>query len=106
MMRRRSRDPFGQVAVNLGFCTPQDVKKALAVQKELAAAGEPHKLVGMILLERGVISTTQLIQVLKYCDRSAGAETATSQSISNAEGHRACSPGRTRKGTGNAQPQP
>ena len=100
-MRRRSKDPFGQVAVNLGFCTPNDVKEALAAQRQLASDEQPHNLVGMILLERGVISTTQLIHVLRFCDRTAHPAEGKpeSRSTSVPRKKRATSP-RTRKKAG------
>lgn len=56
---------FGQVAVRKGFVTPQDVEEALRRQKDLAAQGHPHRLIGMIMLEMGVLGTTELIDVLR-----------------------------------------
>jgi len=85
-MRRRSKDPFGQMAVNMGFCTPRDVKEALASQSQILADDHSHKMVGMILLERGVISTTQLIQVLQYCDRAVHSDDAAGQPHSTSKG--------------------
>ncbi len=56
---------FGEAAVRKGYVTPQQVEEALARQKELAANGHPHKLIGMILLESGALGTTELIEVLR-----------------------------------------
>ena len=64
-------EPFGQVAVKMGFCTQEDVKKALETQRGLSLEGKEHKLIGLILLEIGALSTTQLIQILQYYEHGA-----------------------------------
>jgi len=56
---------FGQVAVRKGFVRSEDVEGALARQREITAQGHPHKLIGMIMLEMGVLGTTELIEVLR-----------------------------------------
>jgi len=58
--------PFGEIAVGLGFCSSEDVEKGLETQRGLKRKGKKHKLIGMILLERGAISSAHLIQILKY----------------------------------------
>lgn len=58
--------PFGEIAVGLGFCSREDVEKGLEIQRDLKRKGKKHKLIGMILLETGAISSAQLIQILKY----------------------------------------
>lgn len=60
-----SRELFGQVAVRKGYVSEQHVTDALARQKEIAQAGAAHKLIGMIMLEMGVLGTTELIEVLR-----------------------------------------
>ncbi len=64
-------EPFGQVAVRMGFCSQEEVERALAFQRGLRSGERDHKLIGMILLENGALSTDQLIQILKYYDHSA-----------------------------------
>ena len=64
-------EPFGQVAIRMGFCTQQDVDEALEAQKQLKEEEKEHKLIGMILLETRTLSTTQLIQILQYYEHSA-----------------------------------
>lgn len=56
---------FGEIAVRAGFITPNDVQKALTRQKEIASNGRPHKLIGIIMLEMGLLSNAQLIHILK-----------------------------------------
>lgn len=61
-------EAFGQVAVRMGFCSQDDVTKALEIQRGLSTQGKEHRLIGLILLELGALSTTQLIQILQYYD--------------------------------------
>ncbi len=70
------REPFGEVAVKLGQVTREQVKEALKIQENLRHEGQEHKLLGMILLEQGYLSTTGLIEILKYYDahKASGAE--------------------------------
>ena len=64
-------EPFGQIAIRMGFCAEEDIEKALEVQRGLKVEEKEHKLIGMILLEMRALSTTQLIQILQYYDHSA-----------------------------------
>ncbi len=57
--------PFGQIVVDRGLATRAQIDKALRAQRESDERGEPHKLIGIVLLEMGIISSTQLIQILK-----------------------------------------
>ena len=59
-------EPFGQVAIKLGFVTPSQVESALDIQKSLDRSGKGRKLLGMIFLETGMISSAQLIDILRY----------------------------------------
>jgi hypothetical protein len=70
------REPFGEIAVKLGQVSPAQVKEALKIQENLRHEGQEHKLLGMILLEQGYLSTTGLIEILKYYDahKASGAE--------------------------------
>ncbi len=56
---------FGQIAVRKGFVSQRDVDEALARQKELESNGRPHRLIGMIMLEMGLLGTTELIEILR-----------------------------------------
>ncbi len=57
--------PFGQIALRLGFIANEDLERALARQKDVDQAGGPHKMIGLVLVEDGAMSTTQLIRVLQ-----------------------------------------
>jgi hypothetical protein len=55
---------FGVVAVERGYILPQQLIEALKTQvMEDMAKGE-HRLVGRILLEQGLISTSQIEEIL------------------------------------------
>jgi len=62
----RVREKFGRVAVRMGFVTEAQVNKALDIQRNTDAAGKPHKLIGLIMLQQGMLSNDQLIEILKY----------------------------------------
>ena len=68
-------EPFGQVAVRLGFTTQGQVNTALQIQSSLEHAGKGRKLLGMIMLETGLISSAQLIEVLQYYAQRQAEET-------------------------------
>ncbi|NOZ21313.1 MAG: hypothetical protein GXP25_09510 [Planctomycetes bacterium] len=63
MAERKRR--FGEIAVRAGFVRDTDVQRALARQREIASNGGNHKLIGIIMLELGLLSNAQLIHVLK-----------------------------------------
>ncbi len=60
------REQFGQIAVKLGYVTAEQVQEGLKIQQDLRQQGEESKLLGMILLELGYLSTTRLINILQY----------------------------------------
>ncbi len=60
----QSSEPFGMRAVRLGLVAPEQIDKALAVQRLLDGNGQ-HQLLGMILIDLGMLTTTQLLAVLR-----------------------------------------
>ena len=56
---------FGQAAVERGFCTTQDVERALKIQQEQDRIGERHRLLGIIMIGEGLLSTANLIEMLQ-----------------------------------------
>ncbi|MDQ7780340.1 MAG: serine/threonine-protein kinase [Planctomycetota bacterium] len=50
---------FGAVAVELGFCTLEQVKECIEVQVKMRALGIAPKKVGELLLEKGIITEEQ-----------------------------------------------
>jgi hypothetical protein len=63
-----ARELFGETAVRLGFATKADVERALTQQRAMDEKSEKRKLIGLILLENGILDTTQLIVILKEID--------------------------------------
>jgi len=61
-------EQFGQVAVRMGFVTESQVQAALEIQDSMTRAGRERRLIGMLMLETGMISSDQLIEILKYYD--------------------------------------
>ncbi len=59
------RRRFGEAAVAAGYSRPEAIERALELQREGDGIGESHKLLGLILLEMGELSSEQLIDVLQ-----------------------------------------
>jgi len=64
------REPFGAVALRLGLTTKEELEEALAIQKEEDKMGKQHRLLGLIMLEMGYLTTTELIDVLRHIDEA------------------------------------
>jgi hypothetical protein len=62
---------FGDVAIDMGFCTAQQVFDALNVQRAEDGKGGHHRLVGEILFERGYLTKAQVEQVVVRMVRGA-----------------------------------
>ena len=63
---------FGEIAIKKGFVTEEQVKMALEVQKEMDAIGEKHKLIGVIMLELGMLTSEQILEILKTFEKDVG----------------------------------
>lgn len=70
-----SRELFGAIAQRKQYVSAEDVERALAIQKEINERGEPHKLLGIIMLEMGVLSSNQLLNILKEMENQSGSQT-------------------------------
>jgi hypothetical protein len=55
---------FGVVAVERGFITPEQLVAALQVQVEENLKSSQHRLIGMILLEQGLLTLEQIDEIL------------------------------------------
>ena len=56
---------IGEEVVSRGYCSAQDVERALKIQREEDQRGDRHRLLGIILLQEGRISTEQLLELLR-----------------------------------------
>ena len=70
---RPGHKPIGQICVDRGYTTRERVEEALRIQKGMDDRGEPHKLLGIILLERGFISSAHLIEILRMYETERAA---------------------------------
>ncbi len=65
---RTARKLFGEMAVQKGYCTKEDVERALEIQRVLEASGEPRTMLGLIMLEETMINNEQFIELLMELD--------------------------------------
>ncbi len=56
---------FGTIAVEMGFATIDDIKEALDEQSDDDLSHRPHRLLGRILLENGLMSAKEMEAVLE-----------------------------------------
>lgn len=56
---------FGIVAVKKGIATPEQIVKAFEIQLSQDLAGGEHSRIGKILLDEGVINSSQLNEILQ-----------------------------------------
>jgi hypothetical protein len=61
----KKKELFGQLAVREGFVTEHKLQEALRRQKETVVRDGKHKLIGLLMLEMGLLSNDQLIALLK-----------------------------------------
>ncbi len=55
---------FGQIAVERGYITPEQLKEALSEQVDNDLAGRPHRVLGDILFEKDWMTARQVEGVL------------------------------------------
>lgn len=64
-----ARKLFGEMALEKGYCTKNDVDKALQIQSALEKDGEGRKMLGLIMLEETMIDNAQFIEILMELDK-------------------------------------
>ncbi|MBO1225115.1 MAG: hypothetical protein JYX80_11875 [Candidatus Scalindua sediminis] len=55
---------FGEIAVDMGFVTEEQLKEAMVEQVEDNLSSHPHRFIGYILFENGWITNEQFDSVL------------------------------------------
>ncbi len=55
---------FGEIAVDMGFVTEEQLKEAMVEQVEDNLSNHPHRFIGYILFENGWITNEQFDNVL------------------------------------------
>lgn len=64
---------FGEIAIELGLITREQLRRGLDHQQQLRRDGLGHKLLGVILVEQGVLTSEQVFAVLNaYEHEQAG----------------------------------
>jgi hypothetical protein len=56
---------FGIVAVEKGFVSPEQIRKALEIQVTENVEKKKHRFIGTILVDQGYMNHSQISQVLK-----------------------------------------
>ncbi len=69
-------EPFGAYAIRKGYATRREVQEGLATMDEMERKGHPRPLLGVVLLQRGVLTTDQMIEILREMEQ-AQARTGT-----------------------------
>lgn len=65
MMDKKKSYRFGELAVDFGFITQEQLKLALSEQIDDNLCGNPHKVIGSIFFERGWMTYREIEIVLK-----------------------------------------
>lgn len=60
---------FGEIAVEKGYVTIAQVRRALEIQREMIRSGEGHRLIGVLLVELGYLTPEQVVDILDTYDR-------------------------------------
>ncbi len=63
-------EPFGVFAIRKGYATPQDVQEGVATQEQFERAGKPRPLLGLVLFQRGVLTTEQMLEILREMEQA------------------------------------
>jgi hypothetical protein len=66
---KKERELFGMIAQRKKYVTAEGVEKALTLQAQRDSRGEPHKLLGILMLELEMLSSSQLLDILQEMQR-------------------------------------
>ncbi len=69
---KKKRPKFGEILIERGLATLQDVNEALKAQKEIWEAKQIQKNLGTILSEKGIIDVQDIENVLQEQKRREG----------------------------------
>jgi len=58
------RQRFGEVALDLGLLTPEQLTDVVQIQHDEDVAGSPRRPLGLICMQRGYLSFEQVVAVL------------------------------------------
>jgi hypothetical protein len=63
---------FGTLAVELRYLTSEQLARALAIQQRDRLAERPHRPLGQICLEEGLLSVAELVSILEHQGKMIG----------------------------------
>lgn len=67
---------FGEIAVEQGFLTPEQLEQALRLQQGEDADGRPHRPLGIICLQEGLLRYDDVMRILGEQERRRGGDAA------------------------------
>jgi hypothetical protein len=56
---------FGEVAVELGYLTPDQLRHILSIQQQETYTERPHRHIGRICIDEGLLSLSNVLTVLE-----------------------------------------
>lgn len=62
-------EPFGAYAIRKGYATHREVQEGIAAMTEAERQGKPRPLLGVVLLQMGVLTTDQMIEILREMEQ-------------------------------------
>ena len=65
MIHKKPKNRFGTIAVDKGFITPEQLMEALSIQAQENIQEGTHRLIGQILLDQGLLTESQIDDVLE-----------------------------------------
>ena len=64
-MKKKLKNRFGTIAVDKGFIRSEQLVEALTIQAQENVEQGTHRLIGQILLEEGLLTESQIDEVLE-----------------------------------------
>jgi hypothetical protein len=74
---------FGEIAIEKGYLTLDQVRRALEVQREMAENGKGRRLIGVILVELGFLTAAQVADILQAADEEPSARPSSATAPRN-----------------------
>jgi len=63
-----ARQLFAEMAIQKGYCSQKDIEKALKIQGEMKRKHHHPKMLGLILLQEGLVDNSQFLDLLVDLD--------------------------------------
>ena len=63
--RRMQRQKFGELALELGYLSDEQLARALSIQQEEDTASQPRRPLGIICMQEGFLTFNQVVRILE-----------------------------------------